>query len=117
MVALRLVKLALVELKIEAKREVAVALVALRIEVKKVVEVPLAATRAVEKRLVEVALVLVEFEVERFWIVDEPVTIRLLRVVRPEAVSVVNDPAPEADTTQLPVMAKQPLVRLIPPVE
>lgn len=38
----------------------------------------------------------------------------LVKVERPETFKLVKEPAPEAETKQLPVIAKHPFVRLIP---
>jgi hypothetical protein len=68
----------------------------------------------VEKKLVEVAFEVVLFSAVKFWSVVDPVRRRLERVVRPDTLSVVKVPAPEAETIQVPDIAKQPLVKVIP---
>ena len=71
----------------------------------------------VEKKLVEVELDVVELSAVKFWRVVEPVTRRSARVVVPLMFSVEKLPAPEAETIQVPVIAKQPLAKSIPLVK
>lgn len=88
--------------------------VAARVLVVRLVVDAVDAVKIEVKRLVVVALVPVALTKVKFWRVVEPERRRFERLVRPETVSDVKEPAPDALTIQLLVIAKHPAAMSMP---